>query len=92
MSNRSCLIFLLLKPALFLRSGLTGSSLALDLDLLAFVRFQLIGDVTLFGRWRGLRDREFLDVSFGITGLGWGGLVAAQFTEVEVLNRVGYNE
>lgn len=86
-SGRS--LFLLLdQPALLSRSGLTGGRLALDLDFLALVGTQLVGEVGLLGRLGSLRDGELLDVGFGVTGLGGGRLVSLDLTEVELLDGV----
>lgn len=88
MSSGGSLFLLLDQPALLSRSGLTGGSLALDLDLLALVGSQLVGEVGLFGRLRSLGDGELLDVGFCVTGLGGGGLVSLDLAEVELLDGV----
>jgi hypothetical protein len=84
------ILLFLFEPALFDGSRLAGSSLAFDLRFLALVGLQLVGKRGLFRRRRGLGSTELLDVSLGITGLGRGGLVGADFAKVEVLDWVGY--
>lgn len=84
--------FLLLpfEPALLNRSGLASGSLALNFDLLALVGGELTGKVGLLGRRGGLWESELLDVGFGVTGLDGGGLIGLEFTEVQVLDGVGW--
>lgn len=86
--SRSLLLFLD-EPALLNGGGLAAGSLALDFHFLGLVGLQLIGEVGLLGRLGGGGDGELLDVSIGITGLDGGGLVGAEFAEVELLNGVG---
>ena len=83
------LLLLLLKPALLNGGSLTSDGLALNLDLLALVGLQIIGEVGLLGGLGGSRGSELLDVSVGVTGLDGAGLVGTEFAEVELLNRVG---
>lgn len=89
-SSRSLFLFLL-EPALFNGRGLASRSLAFHLHLLALVRLQLVGQVGLLGRRRRRGHGELLDVGLGIAGLGRRGLVGTQFTQVQVLHRVGYS-
>lgn len=84
------LLFLLLKPALLDGSGLASGGLALNLDLLALVGGELTGKVGLLGRRGSLGQSELLDVGFGVTGLDGGGPVGLEFTEVQVLDGVGW--
>lgn len=85
----SSLVFLLLnEPVLLNRGGLTAGGLTLNLNLLALVGLQLVGEVGLFGRLGSLGDGKFLDVGLGVTGLDGGGLVGLQLAEVELLDRV----
>lgn len=83
------LLRFLLEPALLNGSGLTSGGLALNLDLLALVGLQLIGEVGLLGGLGSGGRSELLDVSVGVTGLDGGGLVGTEFAEVELLDRVG---
>lgn len=83
-------LLLLLEPALLNRGGLTGGSLALDLNLLALIGLQTVGKVGLFGGLGRLRGAELLDMGLSITGLDGLGLVGAELAEVQLLNRVGW--
>jgi hypothetical protein len=83
------LLRLLLKPALFNRSGLTGGGLALNLNILALVGLQIIGKVGLFGGLGHSRSRELLDVGLSVAGLDGSGLVGLKLAQVELLNGVG---
>lgn len=89
MSSVGLLLRFLLEPALLNGSGLTGGGLALNLDLLALVGLQLIGEVGLLGGLGSGGRSELLDMSVGVTGLDGGGLVGTEFAEVELLDRVG---
>lgn len=84
------LLLLLLKPALLDRSGLTSSSLALNFDLLALVGGEFTGKVGLLGRRGSLGESKLLDVGVGVTGLDGGGLVSLEFSEVQILDGVGW--
>lgn len=86
-SGRS-LVFLLNEPVLLNRRGLTAGGLTLNLNLLALVGLQLVGEVGLLRRLGSLGDSEFLDVSLGVTGLDGGRLVGLQLAEVELLDGV----
>lgn len=86
------LFLILLKPALLNGGGLTGGGLALNLNFLALVGLQFIGKVGLLGRLGSSGNAELLDVSLGITGLDGGRLEGTEFTEVELLNRVGLTD
>lgn len=90
MGSRSLLLLLLLKPALLNGCGLTSGGLALDLDLLALVGGELTGKVGLLRRRGSLGQSELLDVGFSVTGLDGSGLVGFEFTEVQVLDGVGW--
>lgn len=83
-------LLLLLEPALLDGGGLASGSLALDLDFLGLVGLELVGQVGLLGRLGRSGQLELLDVSVGVTGLDGGRLVGAEFTEVQLLNGVGY--
>jgi hypothetical protein len=85
----SSLFLLLLEPALLGGGGLTGGSLALNLNLLGLVGGQLTGEVGLLGGGGSLGEVESLDVALGVAGLDGGGLVGLELTEVEVLDLVG---
>jgi hypothetical protein len=83
------LLRLLLEPALLNRSGLTGSGLALDFDILVLVGVQFIGKVGLLGGFGRRRNSELLDVGFSVAGLDGGGLVGLELFQVELLDGVG---
>lgn len=83
-------VILLLEPVLLDGSGLTGSSLALDLNFLALVGLQIVRKVGLLGGLGRLGSGELLDVGFGVTGLEGLGLVGAELAEVQVLNGIGW--
>jgi hypothetical protein len=85
----SLLLWFLLKPALLGRGSLAAGGLALNLNLLALVGLQFASKVGLLGGLGSSRSAELLDVSLGITGLDGRGLEGTEFTEVELLNRVG---
>lgn len=91
MGSRSLLLFLLNEPVLLSRGGLTAGGLALNLNVLALVGLQLIGEIGLLGGLGRLGDGELLDVSLGVTGLDGGGLVSLELAEVEVLDGIGCN-
>lgn len=84
------LLLVLLEPALLNGGGLTGGGLTLNLDLLALIGGQLASQIGLLGRRGSLGKSELLDVGFGVTGLDGDGLVGLEFTEVQVLDGVGW--
>lgn len=90
MGSGSLLLPIILEPILLDGGSLAGSSLALDLDGLGLVVLQLRSQVGLLGRWRGLGNRELVNVGVGVGSLDLGGLVGADFLEVEVLDEVGW--
>lgn len=83
-------LILLLEPALLNRGGLTGGSLALNLNFLTLVGLQTAGKVGLLGGLGGLGGSELLDVGLSVTGLDGLGLVGLELAEVQLLNRVGW--
>jgi hypothetical protein len=86
--GRRFLLFLL-KPVLLWHGGAALGGLTLHLDGLALVRLQVLGDVGLLGRRRGLGEGERLYVALGVVGLEWRRLVGLELLEVHVLHQVG---
>lgn len=73
------------------RSG-RGLGLVADrLDRLVLELAQLVGQVGLLGRLEAGRRRELLDVRLGVARLLGRGLVVADVSQVDVLDRVGYS-
>lgn len=83
-------LILLLEPALLNRGGLTGSRLAFNLNFLALVGLQTVGQVGLLGGLGRLGGSELVDMSLSVTGLDGLGLVGLELAEVQLLNRVGW--
>jgi hypothetical protein len=85
------LLRILLKPVLLNRRGTAlRRRSTLNLDNLGVVRLQVVGNVALFRRRRGLGNGELVDVALGIGGLDLRGLVGLQLAEVQVLDKIGW--
>ncbi|KAF3072119.1 hypothetical protein CFAM422_005860 [Trichoderma lentiforme] len=69
--------------------GLGGSILTLDLNGHGLVGLEVVGQVSLLGRGRGLGHGEDLDLALSIGLLDGGGLVGLELLEVELLDEVG---
>lgn len=90
MGSSLLLLRLLLEPILldWCRARLRGSG-TLKLHLLRLVRLQVVCEVGLLGRWRGLGKRELLDLALGVGGLDLRDLVVLELAEVQILDEVG---
>jgi hypothetical protein len=73
------------------RSG-NGGFLSLDLDGHGLVLLQVVGEVSLLGRFRCLRSGEGLDLADAVRLLDWRGLVGLELFEVELLDEIGCNK